>query len=171
MGSNVLSVAFPIQSTNHISLALDRPSVSFKKNGIRVLRALAPTLVALWFAGVADRYDRQMGWTSPEARELFQQLLKYDAERRLRECQRVSEALKVVPATQQARGELCALGPEDAERAFRQHPGYSLNRKIESVQTMLELFRRTLADLSRASASFPELGSQDGQLARELLGT
>jgi hypothetical protein len=110
-----------------------------------------------------------MGWTSPEARELFQQFLKYDAERRHRECLRVSEALKVVPTTQEALGELCALGPEDAERALRQHPGYSLNRKIESVQTMLELFRRTLADLSRAIASFPELRSQDGHLAGELL--
>jgi hypothetical protein len=110
-----------------------------------------------------------MGWTSPEARELFQQFVKYDAERRHRECVRVSEALKRVPTTQEARDELCALGPEDAERALRQHPGYSLQRKIESVQTMLELFRRAWADLSRAIASFPELGTPNGRLARELL--
>ncbi len=110
-----------------------------------------------------------MGWTSPEARELFQQFLKYDAERRNRELLRVTEALKVVPTTQEARDGLCALGPEDAERALRQHPGYALHRKIESVQTMLELFRRALADLSSAIASFPELGTPDGRAARELI--
>ncbi len=121
-------------------------------------------------ASVVDRsYDRQMGWTSPEARELFQQFVRYDAERRHRELLRVTEALKVVPTTQEARDGLCALGPEDAERALRQHPGYSLHRKIESVQTMLELFRRALADLCRAIASFPELGTPDVRTTREFL--
>jgi hypothetical protein len=110
-----------------------------------------------------------MGWTSPEARELFQQFLEYDAERRNRRLLRVTEALKVEPTTQEARDGLCMLGPEDAARALRQHPGYSLHRKIESVQTMLELFRRALADLSRAVASFPDLGTPGGRAARELI--
>lgn len=110
-----------------------------------------------------------MSWTSPEAREHFQQFLKYDAERRRRECLRVSESMQVVPTTQEVREALCALGPGDAENALRQHPGYSLNRKIESVQTMLELFRRALADLSRAIASFPELSAPDSRSVRESL--
>ncbi len=110
-----------------------------------------------------------MGWTSPEAHKLFQQFLKYDAERRHRECLRVSESLQVVPTTQEVREALCALGPGDAENALRQHPGYSSNRKIESVETMLKLFRRALVDLSRAISSFPELGTPDTQLAREML--
>jgi len=117
----------------------------------------------------AGGYDRQMGWTSPEARELFQQFLKYDAERRHRECLRVSEGLQIVPTTEEAREALCALGPGDAERALRQHPGYSSNRKIESVQTMLDLFRRALSDLSRAIASFPGLGTPESRSVRESL--
>jgi hypothetical protein len=110
-----------------------------------------------------------MGWTSPEARELFQQFLKYDVDRRQCEWSRVNEALKIVPTTQEARDKLCALGPEDAERALRLHPGYLLHRKIESVQTMLELFRRALADLGPAIASFPDLGSPNGRQGRESL--
>jgi hypothetical protein len=110
-----------------------------------------------------------MGWTSPEARELFYEFLKFDAERRHRECLRVSETLQVVPTTQEVRAALCALGPDDARRALRQHPGHSLQRKIDSVQTMLELFRRALADLTRAIALFPELGTPDGRFARESL--
>ena len=112
-------------------------------------------------------YDRKMGWTSPEARELFQAFLKHDGERRKSHYLRVSEALKIVPAAQEVRDDLCALGPEDAQRALRQHPGYSMDRKIESVQTMLELFRRALADLNRAIATFPELGTQEAPHIRE----
>jgi hypothetical protein len=110
-----------------------------------------------------------MGWTSPEARELFQQFLRYDAEQRRSEFLRVTEALKDAPTTKDARDGLCALGPQDAQRALLQHAGYPLHRKIESVKTMLELFRRALADLSRAIAAFPELGTSNDRVARELL--
>jgi hypothetical protein len=108
-----------------------------------------------------------MGWTSPEARELFQEFLRDDGERRKSHCLRVSEALKFVPSAQEVRDDLCALGPDDAQRALRQHPGYSIDRKIESVQTMLGLFRRALADLSRAIDTFPELGTQEAPKVRE----
>src|SRR5581483_9136734 len=98
-----------------------------------------------------------MGWTSPEAREMFQWFVKYEAERRNRDRQRVSEALQTVPASQEALQALGALSPEDAERALRTHPGYLGERKIESVRTMLELFRRALADPAAAIMDFPEL--------------
>jgi hypothetical protein len=112
---------------------------------------------------------RSMGWTSPEAHDLFRLFAKYDAERRQRERLLVSENLQVVPTTQQVRDELAALGPEDVEVALRQHPGYSADRKIESVSTMLDLFRRALIDLNRAIELFPDLGSPDGRPDRELL--
>lgn len=110
-----------------------------------------------------------MGWTSPEAHELFLQFLKYDAERRRRECLRVSESLQVLPTTQERRDELAALGPGDAEAVLRKHPGYPIDRKIASVRSMLDLFRRALTDLNRAIKLFPDLGMPDGRAARELV--
>jgi hypothetical protein len=91
-----------------------------------------------------------MGWTSPEAREVFQWFVKHEAERRSRDRQKVSEVLQTVPASQETLDKLGALSPEDAERALRMHPGHHADRKIESVCTMLELFRRALADLAAA---------------------
>jgi hypothetical protein len=67
-------------------------------------------------------------------------------------------------------GRTDALSPEEAGRALRTHPGYPVQRKIESVRTMLELFRRALADLSAAIAEFPELGGPNGRISREKLG-
>jgi hypothetical protein len=108
-----------------------------------------------------------MGWTSPEAQEVFQWFAKQEAERRSRDRQKVSEALQTVPATQEILDALGALSPEDAERALRTHPGYPAQRKIESVRTMLELFRRALADLAAAIAEFPELNGPDDRISRE----
>ena len=110
-----------------------------------------------------------MGWTSPEAREIFRWLVKQEAERRSRNRKKVSEALKTVPACQETLNELGALSPEDAERALRTHPGYPANRKIESVRTMLELLHRALADLDAAIAEFPELGGPDDRSLHERL--
>jgi hypothetical protein len=109
-----------------------------------------------------------MGWTSPEDRERFQQFLEIDVERRRGELSRVSDALQTVPTSPEVRDALCALGPEDVQRALRRHPGYPLYRKIESVRTMLELFRRALADLNVAIAAFPALGTANDRAAREL---
>jgi len=111
----------------------------------------------------------QWRWTSPEAREIFQWLVKQEVERRSRERQKVSEALQTVPACRETLDELGALSPEDAERALRMHPGYPAHRKIESVRTMLELFRRALADLAVAIAEFPEPGGPDDRILRERL--
>jgi hypothetical protein len=110
-----------------------------------------------------------MGWTSPEAREMFQWFVNFEAERRKRDRQKVSEALQAVPASQEALDALGALSSEDAERAMRTHPGFLTDRKIESVRTMLELFRRALTDLAAAIRDFPELGGPDTRtLRREL---
>jgi hypothetical protein len=111
-----------------------------------------------------------MGWTSPEAHDLFRQYMKYDSDRRKSECLRVSESLQVLPTTQAVRDDLARLGPGDVELALRKHPGYSQNRKIKSVRTMLELFRRALSDLKSAVELFPDLGAPDQKAARELLG-
>jgi hypothetical protein len=110
-----------------------------------------------------------MGWASPEAREVFQRLMKQEAERRNRSRQTVSEALQTVPATQDTLDALGALSPDDAERALRTHPGYLAQRKIESVRTMLELFRRALSDLAAAVADFPEVGEPNDRIYREEL--
>jgi hypothetical protein len=108
-----------------------------------------------------------MGWTSPEAREMFEWFVKHEAERRSRDRQKVSEALQTVPASQETLDALGALSPEDAGRALRTHPGYLGERKVESVRTMLELFRRALADLAAALADFPELDGPDARTVRE----
>jgi hypothetical protein len=110
-----------------------------------------------------------MGWTSPEARELFQWFVNEEAERRSRDRKKVSEVLQTVPASQETLDALGALSPEDAERALRTHPGYPAHRKIESVRAMLELFHCALADLAAAIAEFPELGGPDDRISREEL--
>jgi hypothetical protein len=110
-----------------------------------------------------------MGWTSPEAQEIFQWFVVHEAERRKRDREKVSEALQTLPASQATLDELSALSPDDAERALHKHPGYPGHRKIESVRTMLELFRRALADLAQAIAEFPELGGPETRISRERL--
>jgi hypothetical protein len=110
-----------------------------------------------------------MGWTSPEARELFQWFAKHEAERRNRDREKVIEALQEVPVSQETLKALEALSPEDADRALHKHPGYIGHRKIESVRTMLELFRRALTDLGQAIAEFPDLGGPDKRIVREQL--
>lgn len=115
------------------------------------------------------RYDRRMGWTSPEARELFQWFVKYEAERRNRDRGKVIEALQEIPVSQETLKALEALSPEDADRALHKHPGYIGHRKIESVRTMLELFRRALTDLGQAIAELPDFGDPDKRIVREQL--
>jgi hypothetical protein len=115
----------------------------------------------------APRYDRTMGSTSPEALELFQWFMKHEAERRTRDREKVIETLQVVPASQESLVALGALSPADAERVLRKHPGYPAHRKIESVRTMLELFRRGLTDLGQAIAEFPDLGGPDQRVVCE----
>ncbi len=117
----------------------------------------------------APRYDHRMGWTSPEARELFRWFVKHEAERRNRNREKVIEALHQVPVSQKTLKALEALSSEDADRALRKHPGYVGHRKIESVRTMLELFRRALTDLDQAIAEFPDLGGPDKRIVREQL--
>ena len=117
----------------------------------------------------APRYDQRMGWTSPEARELFQWFVKHEAKRRNCDRERVVEALHEVPVSQETLKALEALSPEDADRALRKHPGYIAHRKIESVRTMLELFRRALTDLDQSIAEFPDFNGPDNRIAREQL--
>jgi hypothetical protein len=106
---------------------------------------------------------------SPEDYARLRQILTFDADRRRLECSRVIENLQALPTTQAVRNDLVMLGPGDVNVALRKHPGYSLERKIESVGTMLDLFRRALQDLAKAVESFPSLGGPDGRVARELL--
>ncbi len=51
--------------------------------------------------------------------------------------------------------ELGTLSLEDFESVMREHPGYLAHRKIESVETMLAVFRRAIVDLTNAIAEFP----------------
>jgi hypothetical protein len=108
-----------------------------------------------------------MGWLPPEAQDLFREFAKYDAEKRRRDRLQVSTALQQIPATLETVNQLCTLSPEDAEHALRQHPGYSMHRRIESLHSMLAIFRRALADLAKAIAEFPELGTPDNRILRE----
>lgn len=106
---------------------------------------------------------------SPEGYDRLRQILAIDAERRRLECSRVIEDLQALPTTEAVRNDLMMLGPGDVNVVLRKHPGYSSERKIESVGTMLDLFRRALQDLAKAVESFPSLGGPDGRVARELL--
>jgi hypothetical protein len=108
-----------------------------------------------------------MGWTSPEAREAFQWLVRFEQERRRRDRETVTEELQTVPASEKTLERLGALSPEDAGTVLRKHPGYALHRKIESVRTMLELYRRALSDLTTAIEELPELGRPDERAVRE----
>lgn len=108
-----------------------------------------------------------MGWTSPEAKDTFQRIAKHEAERRDRDRRKVSEALQTVPASHDTLTALSGLSPDDAERALCTHPGYLGNRKIESLRTMLELFRCALADLAATITNFPELFGPDGRTMRK----
>jgi hypothetical protein len=110
-----------------------------------------------------------MGWTSPEARELFDLFAKHQAEQRRQELAQVTASLQTVPASEQVLEELCALSPQDALRALRTHPGYEMHRNLESIETMLRVFHRALADLDIAVNAFPALGPVEMRRERESL--
>ena len=110
-----------------------------------------------------------MGWTSPEARELFALVAKHQAEQRSQKLAQVTASLQTVPASEQVLEELCALSPQDAQRALRTHPGYEMHRNLESIETMLRVFHRALADLDIAVNAFPALGPVEMRRERESL--
>ena len=110
-----------------------------------------------------------MGWTSPEAKEIFQWFVRSEQERRRIDRETVIEALQNVPVSDTTAKRLSGLSPEDAETALKRHPGYASHRKIESVRTMLELYRRAISDLTAAIEDFPELGRPDERAMRERL--
>ena len=72
-----------------------------------------------------------------------------------------------MPVSQETLDKLGALSLEDAESTLRKHPGYPLHRKVESVHTMLELYRRAISDLAQAIGEFPEVGGPDDRIVRE----
>jgi hypothetical protein len=110
-----------------------------------------------------------MGWTSPEARQLFNLVANYQAAQRSQKLAQVTASLQTVPASEEILEELCALSPQDAQRALRTHPGYKMQRNLESIETMLRVFHRALGDLDIAVNAFPALGPVDVRPERESL--
>jgi hypothetical protein len=108
-----------------------------------------------------------MGWTSPEARELFNFFAGHQAEQRRQQLTQVTAALQTLPASAETLEQLCALSPQDAQRALRKHPGYKMQRNLESIETMLQVFHRALADLDVAVSAFPPLVPPDARRERE----
>jgi hypothetical protein len=111
----------------------------------------------------------RMGWTSPEAYELFNFVVRQQAEERRALRERLSDALKTLPTTEETVKQLCSLSPEDFERVMRAHLAYKTQRNIESIQTMLEVFHRAMTDLKIAVGEFPALGPPDARSEREAL--
>jgi hypothetical protein len=110
-----------------------------------------------------------MGWTSPESRELFNLVARHQAQERLEKRRRVSDVLQALPTTEETLAQLCSLSPEDARRAMRTHQGCQTQRNIESIETMLQVFHRSMADLKGAVDGFPFLGPPDARNEREAL--
>jgi hypothetical protein len=110
-----------------------------------------------------------MGWTSPEARELFNLVARSQAQERLEKTRQVSNALQTLPTTEETLAQLCSLSPEDAKRSMRAHPGYETQRNIESIETMLQVFHRSMNDLKAAVDEFPFLGPPNARNEREAL--
>jgi hypothetical protein len=110
-----------------------------------------------------------MGWTSPEARALFDLVARHQAQERLEKRRQVSDALQTLPTTEETLAQLCSLSPEDAKRAMRGHPGYETQRNIESIETMLQVFHRSMNDLKAAVDEVPFLGPPDARNERDAL--
>jgi hypothetical protein len=110
-----------------------------------------------------------VGWTSPEARDLFDLVAKHEAEQRRQKLAHVTANLQRVPASEQVLEELCGLSPHHAQGALRAHPGYEMHRNLQSIETMLRLFHRALADLDLAVKAFPAPGPIEMRRERESL--
>lgn len=110
-----------------------------------------------------------MGWTSPEARELFNLFAQHQAEQRSQKLAQVTASFQTLPASEEFLEELCALSPQDALRALRTHPGYNMQRNLESIESMLGVFHRALTDLDIAVNAFPALGPAEMRTERESL--
>jgi hypothetical protein len=96
-----------------------------------------------------------MPWTSPESYELFKIFVRHDHERRRKMREQLAAKVKTTQISEELMNELGTLSPDDFEGVMREHPGYLPHRKIESIETMLAVFRRAIADLTSAIADFP----------------
>jgi hypothetical protein len=101
--------------------------------------------------------------------EIIHLLMRQQKEREREDFDKVVETLRTVPTAQETLEALCALGPTDADRALRSHPGYAGQRCIESIHSMLQLFHCALFDLEKAIAAFPDLRVSDHRITREAL--
>lgn len=94
---------------------------------------------------------------------------RHQAEQRRQQLTQVTAALQTLPASAETLEQLCALSPQDAQRALCKHPGYKTHCNLESIETMLQVFHRALADLDVAVCAFPPLGPPDARGDRECL--
>src|ERR1035437_8430608 len=91
-----------------------------------------------------------MGSTSPEARELFNLFAQHQAEQRSQKLAQVTASFQTLPASEEVLEELCALSPQNAFRALRTHPGYHMQRNLESIESMLGVSGKTWSELPPA---------------------
>jgi hypothetical protein len=89
----------------------------------------------------------------------------WEKARRQRECERLSNLVSTVPVADSVVQEVAQLNPDDFALVMRSHPGAALNRKAESLWSMLRVFRTACRDLK---ADIRDYAAYDHRQRQEL---
>lgn len=85
-------------------------------------------------------------YSFPFRRDFFE-LVKQQDEHRARRRAELASLVAVTPVTEVVLNEIASLGPADREAVLRHHPGHKLERKLQSLWSMLRVFNRAHVDL------------------------
>lgn len=77
----------------------------------------------------------------------FYELLRRQSEQRASRRVALAKLVAVVPVPDDVLKEVVWLGPGDREQVLRNHPGYALERKTQSLSSMVSIFSKAHVDL------------------------
>ena len=77
----------------------------------------------------------------------FLDLARQQEEQRKRRRDNLTSLVAVMPVPEEVLREITWLGPTDRHLVLRHHPGHKLERKLQSLWSMLSIFGKTHVDL------------------------
>jgi hypothetical protein len=88
--------------------------------------------------------------------DLLKTFIEHENVRLREECDALVKAVKAPPVSPQTLERLSHLNGNDFREVIRAHPGYDIDRPIQSLRTMLKVFRDSYADLQADIRRFDE---------------
>jgi hypothetical protein len=81
--------------------------------------------------------------------EFLAAVIKADNARRARRAAEIRELIKTIPVSDELLKEIAWTGPGERPAILRSHPGHGQHEKLKSLDTVLAIFNRCVADVMR----------------------